>query len=69
MSFALGLNGMIGFPLNMMLSQDIIDYMTDIPEEKELLHQQISSRMVIAGFTSVTFLATLGAALLVNFMK
>lgn len=68
MSFALGLNGMIGFPLNMMLSQDIIDYMTEDPDEKDMLNRQISSRMVIAGFTSVTFLATVGAALLINFM-
>lgn len=68
MSFALGLNGMIGFPLNLMLSQDIIEYAADSEEEKEELNQQITSKLIIAGFTSVTFLSTLGAAFLINFM-
>lgn len=68
MAFAIGLNVMIGFPLNLMLAQDIIEFLAETPQEKELLNQQISNKMVIAGFTSVTFLSTVGAGLLVKFM-
>lgn len=68
MAFAIGLNVMIGFPLNLMLAQDIIEFLAETPQEKELLTQQISNKMVIAGFTSVTFLSTVGAGLLVKFM-
>lgn len=69
MSFAIGLNSMIGFPLNMMLAQDIIDFMAASPEENKLLNQQLTSKMVIAGFTSVTLLSTIVAGLLVDLMK
>lgn len=69
MRFAICLNVMVGFPLNLMLAQDIIDFLADTDEQKELLNRQIGTKMVIAGFTSVTFLSTVGAGLLVNLMK
>lgn len=69
MSFAIGLNVMVGFPLNLMLAQDIINFLATSPEENEILNQQIASKMVIAGFTSVTFLSTIGAGVLVGLMK
>lgn len=69
MRFAICLNVMVGFPLNLMLAQDIIDFLVDSPEEKEVLNRRIGTKMVIAGFTSVTFLSTVGAGLLVPFMK
>lgn len=67
MSFALCLNVMIGFPLNLMLAQDIIEFLTRDEEEKKILNQQIASKMVIGGFTSMTFLSTIGAGLMVNY--
>lgn len=67
MGFALSLNVMIGFPLNLMLAQDIVDFLAKNESEKALLNQQIASRMVIGGFTSMTFLSTIGAGLLVNY--
>ena len=68
MSFSIGLNVTIGFPLNLMLSQDLIAAMVKDPDQQSFLHKEIAQRMVIAGFTSVTFLSTVGAGLLVKFM-
>ena len=67
--FAICLNVMVGFPLNLMLAQDIIEFLARTEEEKAILNRQIGTQMVIAGFTSVTFLSTVGAGLLVNLMK
>lgn len=68
MRFAIGLNVMMGFPLNMMIAQDLIESLARTQEEKSVFHQQISTRLIIAGFTSVTCLAPIGAGLLVTFM-
>ena len=69
MRFAICLNVMVGFPLNLMLAQDIIEFLAQTEEEKKTLNQQIGTKMVIAGFTSVTFLSTIGAGLLVQLMR
>ena len=68
MSVALGFNILIGFPPNMIISREIIEYLTSDPEEREVLMEQISTRMVIAGFTSTTFLANMLGGLLVSLM-
>ena len=68
MSVALGFNIMIGFPPNMIISREIIEYLTGDPEERDVLMEQISTRMVIAGFTSTTFLANMLGGLLVSLM-
>ena len=61
MSVALGFNIMVGFPVNLMLSQDMINFLTDDEKERSYLMEQIGNRMVLAGFTSTTFLSnTLG---------
>jgi len=61
LSVALGFNIMVGFPVNLMLSQDIINFLTDDDAERSYLMEQIGNRMVLAGFTSTTFLSnTLG---------
>ena len=68
MAVALGFNIMIGFPPNMIISRDIIEYLTDDPEKRALLMEQIGTRMVIAGFCSTTFLANIMAGVLVTLM-
>ena len=68
MSVALGFNIMIGFPPNMIISRDIIHYYTDDENTRELLMEQIGTHMVIAGFTSTTFLANIMGGLLVALM-
>lgn len=69
MSFLICLNVMVGFPLNMMLAQDIIGFFVKDPEEQEVLNTEIATRMVIAGFTSVTFLSTVTMGVLVGFIR
>ena len=69
MSVALGMNIMIGFPLNMMISQDIIYFLTDDQEKRDYLMERIGMRMVIAGFTSTTFLSNMMGGLMVTLMK
>ena len=60
---------MVGFPLNMMLAQDIIGFLVKDPEEQNVLNVEIATRMVIAGFTSVTFLSTVTMGVLVGFIR
>lgn len=61
LSVALGFNIMVGFPVNLMLSQDMIGYLTDDKKQQAYLMEKIGNRMVLAGFTSTTFLSnTLG---------
>lgn len=69
MSIAIGMEVMVGFPLNMMLSQDIIELATDDEEERERLMNQVGTKLVIAGFTSLTTLSVIFASILVIFMK
>ena len=61
MSVALGFNIMVGFPVNLMIAQDMIGYITQDEAERSYLMEKIGNRMVLAGFTSTTFLSnTLG---------
>ncbi|MBR0373589.1 MAG: hypothetical protein IJH91_03550 [Mogibacterium sp.] len=69
MSVAIGLNIMIGFPINLIIAQDIIDYYVDDPRDRQMLMVQVSTKMVIAGLTSVTCLATLIGSVIVTFMS
>ena len=69
MSFVICLNVMVGFPLNMMLAQDIIGFMVKNPKERDVLDREIATRMVIAGFTSVTFLSTVTMGVLVSLIR
>ncbi|MCI8513045.1 MAG: hypothetical protein HFI93_00195 [Lachnospiraceae bacterium] len=68
MSFAVALNVMVGFPLNLIISEDVIGYLTEDSEEREYLLSQIGTKMVLGGFTSTTFLATIAAGFLVRLM-
>ena len=69
MSFLICLNVVVGFPLNMMLAQDIIGFFVKDPDEQDVLNTEIATRMVIAGFTSVTFLSTVTMGVLVGFIR
>lgn len=69
MAIAVGMEVMVGFPLNMMLTQDIIDLATDDENEKARLMAGVGTKLVIAGFTSLTTLSVIFASILVMFMK
>ena len=68
MGAAVGFNIMIGFPLNLIISEEIINYYTDDERERQMLMTQVATRMVIGGLTSTTCLATLIGSVLVTFM-
>ena len=69
MSVALGFNIMVGFPVNLMLSQDMINFLTDDEAERSFLMEQIGNRMVLAGFTSTTFLSNTLGPIVATFMR
>ena len=69
MGIALGMNIMIGFPLNMLISQDVIYRLVVDERKRSLLMSDIGDRMVICGMISVTFLSTTAASFLVYLMK
>ena len=69
MSVALGFNIMVGFPVNLMLSQDMINFLTDDDAERSYLMEQIGNRMVLAGFTSTTFLSNTLGPIVATFMR
>ena len=68
MSVALGTNVMMGFPLNMMISTEIAENLTEDPEKRKYLGDQIASKMVIAGLSTTTSLAVFAAALVAGWM-
>ena len=69
MGIALGMNIMIGFPLNMLISQDVIYRLVVDERKRAILMSEIGDRMVICGMISVTFLSTTAASFLVALMK
>ena len=69
MGIALGMNIMIGFPLNMLISQEVIYRLVVDEHKRSLLMSEIGDRMVICGMISVTFLSTTAAGFLVYLMK
>ena len=69
MSVALGFNIMVGFPVNLMLSQDMINFLTDDEDERRYLMEKIGNRMVLAGFTSTTFLSNTMGPIIATLMR
>ena len=69
MGIALGMNIMIGFPLNILISQDVIYRLVVDERKRAILMSEIGDRMVICGMISVTFLSTTAASFLVALMK
>lgn len=68
MALALGTNVMMGFPLNMMISTEIAENLTEDPEQRKYLGDRIASKMVIAGLSTTTSLAVFAAALVASWM-
>lgn len=49
MSMALGMNVMVGFPMNMLISQEIIEGLTEDAAERQRLMNEIAAKMVLGG--------------------
>lgn len=69
MSFAVALNALYGFPPNMIITNEVINSVTEDAEVKEYLTDHIMSKMLIGGFTSVTVTSTLLAGFFINLLR
>lgn len=67
-SFVLGLNCLLGFPLNYMLTQETIKAVSTNEEESHRLTEKIMPAMLVAGFVSVTIGSTIFASIMKNFI-
>lgn len=63
MSFAIGLNALLGFPPNYIITNDVSTALAKTPEEKEFLMDKMLPDMLIAGFATVT----IGSVVLAGF--
>ncbi len=69
MSFAVSLNALYGFPPNMILTNEVINSVSEDSEVKEYLTDHMMSKMLIGGFTSVTVTSTLLAGVFINLLR
>lgn len=65
LSFIMGLNCLLGFPLNYLLVLESIDVTTEDEDEKKYLTEKYVPMMLVAGFVTIT----IGSVLLAGFMK
>ncbi|MBU5484546.1 hypothetical protein KQI86_09405 [Clostridium sp. MSJ-11] len=68
LSFAIGLNCLLGFPVNYLLTIESIKAVTDDEEEYEYLLEKIAPIMLVAGFTTITIGSVIMAGIMKNFL-
>lgn len=68
LSFSIGLNCLLGFPLNYMLTTEAIKVTAQNEEEAAYLTEHLLPHMLIAGFVCVTIGSTIFASIIENFM-
>lgn len=68
MSFAIGLNCLLGFPPNYILSVEAISAVAENEEEHNYLMENITPSMLVGGFTTVTIGSVVLASILSNFI-
>lgn len=68
MSGAIGLNSLLGFPLNFMMTTEAINAIASTEEEKDYLTNNLLPSMLIAGFVSITVGSTIFASIMVNYL-
>lgn len=68
MSFAIGLNCLLGFPPNYILSVEAISAVAENQEEHDFLMENITPSMLVGGFTTVTIGSVILASILSNFI-
>ena len=69
MSVGIGMNIMVGFPLNLLITEEVAGCLTEDREAARAVAARVSTRMIIGGFTSTTFLAVVAAGLLAGLMR
>lgn len=69
MSFAIALNCLVGFPVNFLLTNEVINAVAETEEEKDYLTNTMVPTMLVGGFTTVTLGSVIFAGIMVNFIK
>lgn len=68
-SFAIALNCLVGFPVNFLLTNEVINAVAETEEEKDYLTNTMVPTMLVGGFTTVTLGSVIFAGIMVNFIK
>ena len=67
-SYAITLNAFLGFPINVMLTNEALDINTSDPEERAAVSAELMPTMLIASFVCVTIVSVIVAGVLVKFI-
>jgi len=67
-SFAIGLNALLGFPMNFMLTTEAVNAVCKTDEERKYITNQIMPSMLVAGFVCITIGSTIFASVMATFL-
>lgn len=67
-SYAITLNAFLGFPINVMLTNEALDINTSDPDERAAVSAELMPTMLIASFVCVTIVSVIVAGVLVKFI-
>lgn len=67
-SYAITLNAFLGFPINVMLTNEALDINTSTPEERAAVNAELMPTMLVASFVCVTIVSVIVAGVLVKFL-
>ncbi|MDR1781956.1 MAG: hypothetical protein LBR40_03040 [Bacilli bacterium] len=67
-SFSIGLNCLLGFPFNYLITLEAIKALTEDKKETAYLNAKYVPMMLVAGFTTVTIGSVIFAGILINFV-
>lgn len=68
MSFAITLNAFLGFPINVMLTNEALDLNTSDPDERAAISAEIMPPMLIGSFVCVTIVSVIVAGVLIKYI-
>ncbi|RYG73337.1 hypothetical protein EU245_06505 [Lentibacillus lipolyticus] len=68
MSFAVSLTALYGFPADYIITNEVIESLTDDEQEKEVLTSHMLPPMLVGGFVTVTIVSVVLAGILVGFL-
>ncbi|WP_077623315.1 hypothetical protein [Sediminibacillus massiliensis] len=68
MAFAVSLTALYGFPADYIITQEVIESLTDDEKEREVLTSHMLPSMLVAGFVTVTIVSVILAGIFVGFL-
>lgn len=69
LGIAIGLNCLMGFPGNYIVTKEVVDAVAQTDEEKKLLTEVLMPKMLIGGFTTVSIGSVVVASIFVQFLR